>query len=160
MPGMNRAKAEKAVARVPLSTVLVSIAGLWLCYFLLITIRGELLSIDLSTQILWRRVLATFIGALITVGLWVILRPFDGMRLWKKIVAALIFALPAALLTAQTNRLVFADLQAEWDEQLLREFVDRQDLSAEEDSARVASGLADLAASATREQVIELTGCF
>ena len=33
-------------ARVPFATVLASIAGLWLCYFLLTTLRWELLGLD------------------------------------------------------------------------------------------------------------------
>src|SRR5687767_11267328 len=40
---MERETPEADRARVPLKTVLASIAGLWLCYFVLTTLRSEVL---------------------------------------------------------------------------------------------------------------------
>ena len=42
-------------ARVPFGTVLASIAGLWLSYFVLATLRWELLGLGFSQELLWPR---------------------------------------------------------------------------------------------------------
>ncbi len=98
-------------ARVPFRTVLLSIVGLWLCYFLLTTLRSELLDIGFTAEGFWRRALSSAAGVAITVGLWLILRLFDQRALWIKIGAALLLSLPVALLIAQSNQLVFAPME-------------------------------------------------
>ncbi len=98
-------------ARVPFRTVLASILGLWICYVILTTLRGELVDLGFTTEAFWRRVLASGAGAVITLGLWLILRLFDARALWVKIGAALILSLPVALLIAQANQLVFASME-------------------------------------------------
>ena len=47
-------------ARVPFRTVLASIVGLWLCYFLLVTLRSELLDLGFEQEMLWRRAIFVF----------------------------------------------------------------------------------------------------
>ncbi len=102
---------EHGVARVPFRTVLVSIIGLWLTYFVLVTLRGELVAVDFSAEVLWRRALACLIGVAVTLALWFVLRLFDGCRLWIKITAALLLSLPVAVVAAQGNQLMFAPLE-------------------------------------------------
>ena len=108
---MEQEKRPDFVARVPLSTVLVSIAGLWICYFVLTTLRAELLNLGFAQEMMWRRVLSTMAGAVITVGLWLVLRLFDARALWLKIAAALLLSLPFALTIAQANYLIFRDME-------------------------------------------------
>jgi hypothetical protein len=98
-------------ARVPFRTVLASIAGLWLCYFLLTTLRWELLGLGFSREMLWPRALASLGGAAITVLLWLVLRLFDARPLWAKIAAALILSLPVAVGSAQINQSVMKDME-------------------------------------------------
>lgn len=106
------AASTKAVqVRVPLRIVLASIFGLWLCYFLLTTLRAELLDVGFTAEVLWRRGLSSCAGALITFGLWLILRLFDTQPLWAKICAALILSMPVAILIMQANQLVFAQME-------------------------------------------------
>ena len=93
---MSEAKPDRRVARVPFAMVLASIVGLWACYFLLTTLRAELLDLEFFDAMLWRRVLATCAGIAVTLGLWLILRAFDMQALWVKIVAALIFEIGRA----------------------------------------------------------------
>ena len=102
---------EQNRVRVPFRTVLASIAGLWLCYFVLTTLRSELLDLGFTFEMLWRRALASFAGMVITLGLWLVLRLFDARPLWMKIAAALLLSLPAAPLIVKSNELVFADIE-------------------------------------------------
>jgi hypothetical protein len=102
---------EAGHARVPLKTVLASITGLWLCYFVLTTLRSEVLGFGFPLEMMWRRALACLAGIAITAMLWLILRLFDARPLWTKIIAALVVSVPAAVLLVQSNALVFADIQ-------------------------------------------------
>jgi hypothetical protein len=108
---MERETPEGGGARVPLKTVLASIAGLWLCYFVLTTLRSEVLGFGFPLEMMWRRALACLAGGAITAMLWLILRLFDARPLWTKIIAALVVSVPAAVLIVQSNALVFADIE-------------------------------------------------
>jgi two-component system LytT family sensor kinase len=108
---MSPTLSETAPVRVPLRTVLLSVVGLWLTYFLLTTLRGEMVDLGFSVEAFWRRAMASGAGAVITLGLWSILRLFDTRALWLKIVAALLVSLPVAVLIAQANQLVFASME-------------------------------------------------
>ena len=103
---------EDLSARVPFRTVIASIAGLWVSYFLLTTLRAELLDLGFEQDMLWRRALACLAGVVVTLGLWLVLRLFDARPLWAKITAALILSLPVAVTIAQTNQLIMADMEA------------------------------------------------
>ena len=102
---------EDDSARVAFTTVLASVAGLWLCYFVLTTLRWQLYGLGSSLDLLWPRVLVSLAGIAITLALWLVLRLFDARPLWAKIAAALILSLPVALVLAQANQLIFADVQ-------------------------------------------------
>lgn len=102
---------NNAPARVPAKTVVMSIVGLWLCYFLLTTARGALVGLDLQVEMLSRRAVVTLAGAVITFIMWLVLRLVDARPLWIKIVAALLLALPASVLIAQVNEMVFWDIE-------------------------------------------------
>jgi two-component system LytT family sensor kinase len=109
---MNIAYSEDDFARVPFRTVLASITGLWLCYFVLTTLRWQLYGLGSSLDLLWPRVLVSLAGIAITLALWLVLRLFDARPLWAKISAALLVSLPVALVLAQANQLIFADMQS------------------------------------------------
>jgi len=104
---------EDYVARVPFTTVLASVVGLWLCYFLLTTLRWELLGLGFSRELLWPRALASLAGVGITLALWLVLRLFDARPLWTKIAAALALSLPVAVGSAQVNQMVMEDLETQ-----------------------------------------------
>ncbi|MXP15246.1 sensor histidine kinase [Altererythrobacter confluentis] len=99
-------------ARLPFRVVLASMVGLWLCYFLLTTLRGSIVGLEMQDELLWRRGLVSLAGVVVTFVMWLVLRLFDERQLWAKIVAALLVALPAAVLIAQANQMVFADIEA------------------------------------------------
>ncbi|MEO6040713.1 MAG: histidine kinase [Croceibacterium sp.] len=103
---------ETVPARVPFVTVLASIAGLWLCYFALTTLRWQFYGLGSSFELLWPRALVSLAGIVITLALWLVLRLFDARPLWAKISAALLLSAPVALVLAQANQQIFADMQA------------------------------------------------
>jgi hypothetical protein len=109
--GKVNSERQEPSARVPFVTVLVSIGGLWLCYFLLVTIRSLLLDLGFEDEMLWRRAVVCVASAVIMLGLWLVLRLFDPKPLWAKISAALLLSLPISVLLAQANQLVFADIE-------------------------------------------------
>jgi two-component system LytT family sensor kinase len=102
---------EDAQPRVPFLTVLASIAGLWLCYFVLITLRSLSLELGFEDEMIWRRALVCLAGIVTMLGFWLILRLFDNRPLWTKIVAALLLSFPVSLLLAQTNVLIFKPVE-------------------------------------------------
>ncbi|MGB7373566.1 sensor histidine kinase [Pontixanthobacter sp.] len=112
---------SSAPARVPFRTVLLSMAGLWACYFVLTTLRGSIVGIDPQFDLLWRRGLVTLSGLAITAALWLLLRLFDERALWLKVVAALALSLPAAIMVAQTNQLVFSPVQGKVAQQMAKD---------------------------------------
>jgi hypothetical protein len=97
--------------RVRLGVVLASAVGLWLCYFLLTSLRAEVLDLGFEGDMLWRRALVCAAGVIITLAMWLMLRLFDSLALWLKIVAALVIALPVSLALAQVNLMTFADMK-------------------------------------------------
>ena len=98
-------------ARLAYTTVLASMVGLWLCYFLLTTARGLALGIDVEHDIVWRRALVCVAGVGVTGVLWVVIRAFEHRALWLKIAVALLASMPAAILIAQINQWIFAPVQ-------------------------------------------------
>ena len=108
---MEEVEPQLVRTRVPVSTVLASIVGMWLCYFVLTTIRAEILDFGYAWDLLWRRALVSLIGVVVTFAMWLILRQFDLKPLWMKISAALIIAAPVSVVLAQANSWVFADIE-------------------------------------------------
>ena len=103
--------APPGVARVPARLVIVSAAALWTCYYLLTTLRGIVVGLAYQDELAGRRLLVTFAGFVVTLMIWPLLRQLDGRRLWLRAGAALIVMLPAALLIATINSMVFADME-------------------------------------------------
>ncbi|KPL69099.1 histidine kinase [Erythrobacter sp. SG61-1L] len=110
---MQEPALDLARPRVPVSTVLASIVGLWACYFVLTTIRAEILDLGFEFELLWRRAVVALIGVAVTFAMWLILRQFDHKPLWAKVAAALVISAPVSIVLAQANRFVFADLETE-----------------------------------------------
>ncbi|QPC98721.1 sensor histidine kinase [Qipengyuania soli] len=89
----------------------MSIIGLWLAYFVIFTLRGFIVGLDIQPDLLMRRGLVVAGGVVATVLLWMVLRLFDHRSLALQISAAVLLALPTSMLIAQINKAVFADVQ-------------------------------------------------
>ena len=108
-------------ARLTVRTVMFSIIGLWLAYFVIFTVRGFIVGLDVQPDLLLRRgaVVAGGVGA--TFLLWLVLRLFDHRSLALQISAAVFLAIPTSLLIAQINQAVFADLQKQLESKIAEE---------------------------------------
>jgi len=108
---MDETEPVEERAHVPLVTVVASIAALWLFYFATASLRGVAMEMGHQVEMLWPRLLVTFAGMAVTLGLWLLMRPFDNRSLGVRITVALVAALPASVLIAQINELAFARLE-------------------------------------------------
>lgn len=127
---MNEADPTTA-PRVPARHVLASILGLWLCYFVLATLRGWGVGLDMDEALLWRRLLVMIGSIGVTTALWPALRLLDPRPLWQKSAAVLLLALPAAFLLATINQWAFADIEA----QVISKLGEREGLRIRRDEA-------------------------
>lgn len=126
MVAMNVSDSLNASANAPAHTpvrpafrvIFASMVGLWLCYFLLTTLRGSIVGLEMQDELMWRRALVSVTGVIVTFAMWLVLRLFDERALWAKIVAALVVAVPAAVLIAQANQMLFADIEAKMIEKM------------------------------------------
>ena len=103
-------QSDLQTARVPARTVLVSIAGIWLAYLALITLRSALIDRTYFTEMLGLRVLVTLAGIAVTAMAWTILRLFDHRRVGQRMGIAAVVMMPAALALALFNTQVFAGI--------------------------------------------------
>ncbi|OJW70809.1 MAG: sensor histidine kinase [Sphingomonadales bacterium 63-6] len=128
---MQEPAPDLARPRVPVSTVLASIVGLWACYFVLTTIRAQILDLGFEFELLWRRLLVALIGVVVTFAMWLILRLFDLKPIWVKVAAALVISAPVSIVLAQANRIVFADLET----QIAKSFGEKQGFKVRRDES-------------------------
>jgi hypothetical protein len=98
-------------ARVSWRAVAASMVGLWLCYFLITTLRGVVIGLEFQDELLWRRAIVSLSGVAVTSVVWLILRLFDRRQLWLQGAIGLLVAMPCSLLVAQVNQVAFADIQ-------------------------------------------------
>ena len=61
-------EADPTSPRVPFRLVLLSSAGLWLCYFIVVTMRSLVMGMDFSWPLLWRRFLVALISIAVTLA--------------------------------------------------------------------------------------------
>lgn len=108
---MTSSQIDPGIPRVPARQVILSATALWLCYFLLITVRGLVVELGDFSDLLWRRALVTAAGIVVTVACWPLLRRFDGRPLATRVAAALVIMLPAALALAAVNQWAFAPVE-------------------------------------------------
>ena len=95
----------------PFRMVLASMVGLWMFYFVLTTLRSSIIGLELQEEMLWRRGIVSLAGIGVTFALWMVLRLVDTRAIGWKVAVAIIAALPASILIAQINQMVFSDIE-------------------------------------------------
>lgn len=91
--------------------VLFSAIGVWVTYFVLVTLRTLIVegTDDMVSQfdMMARRTAVAGTGVAMTLLLWLVLRRMDARPLWARIAAIMLLSLPASLATAYVNTKVF-----------------------------------------------------
>lgn len=99
------------IPRVPARLVLVSLAALWACYFLVASLRGAFLGFDLDWPILSRRLTICILSMLVMAAVWPLLQLLDRKSNGVRLGVVLVGALPLSLLLSLINDVIFADIE-------------------------------------------------
>jgi signal transduction histidine kinase len=140
--------APKMRASVPFRAVLISIVALWATYFTLASIRWAVIADHDALEMMQLRAIVTIAGISITFVLWLLLRLFDARPLWMKVCAALVLALPFAVLMAHVNNSVFSNMNEKMEEKVIEKVTSPSDNLFDE----VPGGASDPTATITQEQ--------
>lgn len=96
--------------RVPARLVLLSLAALWACYFMVASLRGVVMGVDLAWPILSRRLTICIVSMLIMAAVWPLLQLLDRRSGPVRLGVVLLGALPLSLLLSVVNDAIFADI--------------------------------------------------
>lgn len=94
-------------ARLNAITVVATIFAFWLFYSALVTLRAYVVDFPAQDEMAMRRVVVTALSMLITVLLWLVLRPFDRKPLALRVAMVALLAMPAAYAIASINYVAF-----------------------------------------------------
>ena len=97
--------------RVPARLVLLSLAALWACYFLVATLRGAVMGFDLGWPIVSRRLTICIISMLLMAAVWPLLQILDRKSAAVRLAVVLVGALPLALGLSVINNTIFSDIE-------------------------------------------------
>lgn len=101
--------------------VLLSILLFWVFYFALVTLRAALIDFPAQGEMIVRRTYVSLAGIVITLGYWQALKLIDASRLWVRLAAAALLALPAAIAIASINYYFFNLFDPGWLAELEKE---------------------------------------
>ena len=96
----------------PTRVALLSIAGFWAFYFLIITVRAMLLGFDDQLEMMGRRLIVVSICAAVTYLFYLILRRQFLASIRRTMVIAALLALPASLIHSTVNYMAFKEIEA------------------------------------------------
>ena len=105
--GMDRILSNGGRGDPDLGIALRSIIGIWLLYFVLVTLRSAVLPYPGFLDLMARRAAVTLVGTAVTFLLYLTLRPLRDANLRKRGTVAAILCLPAAAMYATFNYFVF-----------------------------------------------------
>ncbi|AXB75207.1 sensor histidine kinase [Novosphingobium sp. P6W] len=96
--------------RVPARLVLLSLAALWACYFIVATLRGAVMGFDLAWPIISRRLTICIVSMLVMAAVWPLLQLLDRKSGGMRLGIVLVGALPLSLALSVINDVIFADI--------------------------------------------------
>lgn len=100
-----------APPRLPWKHAVLSMLGIWLCYFLLTTLRGTIFGSELQLELVWRRAIVCLVGVGFTGLLLLLIWSLRRSAVVVQVVLGLLVALPASLGIAYANERIFAPVQ-------------------------------------------------
>ena len=104
-------QSRRTAPTVPFNMVLLSAAGLWVCYFVILTLRAYTLESEFQFEVLWRRAIVSVVGFGFVLILWQILRLFERRAAWMRYVVALIVCVPLAVAITLANAQIFEAME-------------------------------------------------
>jgi len=110
--------------RVPARLVLLSLAALWACYFVVATLRGVAMGYDMFWPMVSRRLTICVLSMLLMAAVWPLLQLLDRRSAGTRFVVVLVSALPLAIALSLINDAIFADMNSDKDEQYQHDSVD------------------------------------
>lgn len=114
--------------RVPARLVLLSLAALWACYFIVASLRGLVMGFDLDWSFLSRRLTICIVSMLVMAAVWPLLQLLDRKSGRVRFAIVLIGAFPLSLVLSIVNDVIFSDIERP------------AAYGSEEDAAAVAAG--------------------
>jgi len=112
----------KTQTGVSFRAVFLTIVGLWLTYFVIATLRWEIIAAERATQMMQLRMVVTLAGMFVTFVLWSLIRLFDDRPIWVKAIAVLVLTMPFSILLAHVNNYVFADMNAYYEQEFTQKY--------------------------------------
>ncbi|GFE75890.1 histidine kinase [Novosphingobium sp. TCA1] len=115
---MNGDRMDEPVAigthqpRVPARLVLLSLAALWACYFIVATLRGVAVGFDMSWALVSRRLTICILSMLLMAAVWPLLQLLDRRSAGARFVVVLVGALPLSVALTLINQAIFADIDS------------------------------------------------
>lgn len=85
----------------------LTIVGFWVFHGLIVSLRATVLDLPEPQELIWRRLVVTLVGILLTWLLYVALRLFDRKPLGVRIATAFILSMPCAFAIALANYYIF-----------------------------------------------------
>ncbi|WP_404479470.1 sensor histidine kinase [Novosphingobium sp. BL-52-GroH] len=101
---------DTSYPRVPARLVLLSLAALWACYFIVATLRGAVMGFDLAWPIISRRLTICIVSMLVMAAVWPLLQLLDRKSGAMRLGIVLVGALPLSLALSTVNDVIFADI--------------------------------------------------
>ena len=99
--------AERTRTTLDWRIVLASIAGFWVFYFAVVSLRAGILDFPAQGEIALRRLYVSGLGFALTVLYWLLIRLFDTHRMRARVAAAMLIAIPIAVAIAAANYYAF-----------------------------------------------------
>ena len=94
----------------PPRPVLISIAGFWLFYFAIVTLRALVLWPGDQIEMMWRRAAVALASMAVTWIFYRLLRPWQNRGLRQAALAAALLAIPSAIIYSAVNWYAFDDI--------------------------------------------------
>jgi two-component system, LytTR family, sensor kinase len=85
----------------------LTIVGFWVFHGLIVSLRAMVLDLPEPDELVWRRLVVTLVGILLTWLLYLALRLFDRRPLGVRMATAFILSMPCAFLIALANYYIF-----------------------------------------------------
>ncbi len=123
--------------RVPTRLVVLSLVALWACYFVVATLRGAFLGLDLGWDIVSRRLTICVLSLFTMLAVWPLLQLLERRPPWLRLAVVVTGALPLALLLSVINNSVFAEIDARMAEPAGQAAADEDQALAEEGKVRI-----------------------